>query len=153
MNTLNTALEDAKKDLKEAQEKIKMIERLSKYITVGITRLGFYSGEVWVDITEMSLKDGIAYFKKLKIKDFYLSVMKYTHGGTERSELKGLIVIDGVQVKIDIPINDIKEPVLQFRYRGSTSRSKITGVVLLRTVAPFKRSMVYQFNHEVRFML
>lgn len=151
--TIDKALEYAKEKLKEAQETVVMIERLKKFITVSIDRLNIFSESVWVTVTPMSLKEAMAYMKKLKAKNFYLEVTKSTYNGSENCVLVGMVKLDGVEIKLDIPISDIKEPVMRFSHSGSTTRSKVTGVVMLRNIEPFTRQSICHSLHQIRFYL
>ena len=153
IKTIDKALEYAKEKLKEAQQTVEMIERLKKFITVSIDRLNIFSESVWVTVTPMSLKEAMAYMKKLKAKNFYLEVTKSTYNGSENCELVGMVKLDGVEIKLDVPISDIKEPVMRFSHSGSTTRSKVTGVVMLRNIEPFKRQSICHSLHQIRFYL
>jgi hypothetical protein len=85
----------------------------------------------------MTMNDGIKYIKQIKDKKWTLEARKSTYNNSEDFKLLTFIKVDGIDIRVAIPINDIKEPHMSFRRTGSTSRSKAVGINVLKTPPQF----------------
>jgi hypothetical protein len=176
-----TALEQSIRTLEEAQAKIAIIEKLKAYITHQIMSLVMLTNHVSIELPPMGLSEAIKYLSSLKLlkasvysgyglkavkdmghlpksagskvkKNFGLYVKKY-ESNKEDSYLFGFIDIDGTTIEVSIPINDIGEPVSKFKHNGSTTRSKIVGLTVLRTPKPFTWYINWSGIHNVEYFV
>ena len=131
-----TALEQSYRDLEEAKAKVAMIEKLKAFISVKIMTLHLF-GECWITTEAMSLEDAIKYMKARKLKGYKLKAQKSTFNSSEDFELFVHTEFEGTKLKIQIPVNSIKETIMSFRRTGSTSRSRVTGINVLKGIKPF----------------
>jgi hypothetical protein len=131
-----TALEQSIRDLEEAKAKCAMIEKLKAFITVPIMTLHLFN-DCWITTGAMSLEEAIKYMKTRKLKGYKLKAHKSTYNSSEDFELFVHTEFEGTKLKIQIPVNSIKETIMKFRRTGSTSRSRATGIDVLKGIAPF----------------
>ena len=131
-----TALEQSIRDLEEAKAKCAMIDKLKEFITVPIMTIHLFK-ECWITTGAMSLDEAIKYMKARKLKGYRLKAHKSTWNSSEDFELFVHTEFEGTKLKIQIPVNSIKETIMKFRRTGSTSRSRATGIVVVKGIAPF----------------
>ncbi len=176
-----TALERSQNDLEEAKQKIAIIEKLKAIINRPIESLIMFTDEVRISLDAMSLTEAIKYITSLKLVDtgafsgrgikpitkknmkdgkllhlttlpYAIDLTAYTHSiGSEKSELFGFILLGKTVVEVNIPINDFKERLTEFKHSGSTSRSRITGMVIKSTPKPFNSYINWSGIHKAIF--
>ena len=176
-----TALEQSLRNLEEAKAKVAIIETIKAYITQPIMSLIMLTNHVSITLPPMGLTEAIKYLSSLKLlktavytgyglkavkdmghlpksagskvkKNFGLYVKKYSDY-KEESYLFGFIDIDGTTIEVSIPINDMGEPVSRFKHSGSTTRSKIVGLTVLRTPKPFTWYINWSGIHNVEYFV
>lgn len=176
---MNELLEESKKAIKEAEQKVAMIKLLENYITKKIETLYIFKDMVNIRLEAMTLLEATTYLKNIKtIKTAFFrgrGVRPFTKEETQDNKfytkttlpyamelqvyntkedvkLFGFIKLEnGTLVKVTIPVTDYTKKITQFKHSGSTSRSKITGMIILHIPEPFNDYVNWSGIHKVEF--
>jgi hypothetical protein len=177
---MKTILERSVEEITEAQAKLSMLLKVQALIKKKIDRLFMFQGSVNITLEPMTLAEAFTYIKSLKlIKTAFFKgrgvkpfIKEYTQDNKEftktrlpyamevnvysdRSEKVSIFgyinLACGTVVEINIPISDKMDKITQFKHNGSTSRSRITGMIVLSTPFPFNTHVNWSGIHKVEF--
>ena len=141
---METALEEALELIRLTKEKVALIEKLKSFIELPIMTLQM-SNHNWITLADQSLEDAMEYMEARNLI-YHLHGEKSDYNNNEKFQLIADTVVDDNLIRIFIPINDIKDKVMQFTRSGSTSRSKAIGIMVINGIAPFTRYKIVSFG-------